>query len=131
MEVFVRIALHKYFKPQINADPADRITESQAVIKLFEEQIQQNFAKHDAHAWRVAKLWNKECDYALKPQAKNLKRLFSMYSGKFTKPGKPVFVSIDEFQTMVGCSGILAGGSIGPGEIGALYNVSCHNLIFT
>ena len=53
-----------------------------------------------------------------------MKRLFSKYSGKYTKPGKPVFVSIDEFMTMISDSGILTGGAIGPGEIGALFNVA-------
>lgn len=31
MEIFVRIALHKYFKPQKDINPKDRITQSQAV----------------------------------------------------------------------------------------------------
>ena len=35
-----------------------------------------------------------------------------------------MFTSIDEFQTMVANSGILTGGAIGPGEVGALFNVA-------
>ena len=94
------------------------------VILIIKTFVLIHFEKHNAHLWRETKLWNKECDFALKAQIKTLKRLFSKYSGKYTKPGKPVFMSIDEFQQMISDSGILTGGAIGPGEIGARFNVA-------
>jgi hypothetical protein len=124
MEIFVRIAQHKFFKSQTFNEAGGKITESESVIKLFEEQLLHHFRKHDAHQWRSQFLWNKECDLVLKSHMKTIKRLFTKFSGKFSKPGKPKFVSIDEFQTMISNSGILASDSIGPGEIGALFNVS-------
>lgn len=111
MEIFIRIAQHKYFKSQTIKEDGSKITESDAVIKLYEDQLLQHFTKHDAHQWRVQNLWNKECDTVLKDHMRTIKKLHNKYSGKFVKPGRPSFTSIDEFNIMVTNSGILSGDS--------------------
>lgn len=56
LEVFIRIALHKYYK--------SKVVESQyeAIEKLFKEHLIPVFNKFDCHKWRLENLWNVECD---------------------------------------------------------------------
>lgn len=125
MEIFVRIALHKFFKTQKEVtDPATKLTESGSIMKLFNEYLLGQFKKYDCNKWRVEKLWTKTNDEIIKSHLKTIKRLYEMYSGKHTLPGKTKFTSLDEFMVMISNSGILKSGSIGAGEIGSMFNIS-------
>lgn len=119
MEVFVRIALHKYHK--------SKRVESQyeAVEKLWHEHLLPFFVKFDCHKWRLENLWNVECDEVFVKYSSILKRLFEKYSGKYVKPSKPRFVSIDEFICMISESGVLR-YEVGHGnsEIGSQFNLA-------
>lgn len=52
IEIFVRIAITKYFKQKIVE------TIPQAVFKIFEENLKEFFSQFDCHKWRTQKLWN-------------------------------------------------------------------------
>jgi len=54
MEIFVRIALHKYHKSKIVE------TQSEAIEKLMNEHLLPYFLKFDCHKWRLENLWNVE-----------------------------------------------------------------------
>lgn len=124
MEVFVRIALHKYYKPQKDISESNKLTQSMAIKKLFEDELLQHFRKHDSNKWRIEKLWTKENDEVLKSYYKYIKRLFATYSGKYTKPGMPKWTSMDEFLNMITNTNILKNGSIGTSELGSIFNIS-------
>lgn len=47
MEIFVRISLQKYFKKQKEIKGVPKLTESDSVIKLFQEELIDNFVKYD------------------------------------------------------------------------------------
>ena len=119
MEIFVRIALHKYHK--------SKLVESQyeAVEMLWNDHLLPFFSKYDCHKWRLDNLWNNECDDVLIKYNSILKKLFDKYSGKYTKPSKLKFVSIDEFITMVSDSGALR-YEVGHGSsmIGSQFNLA-------
>lgn len=54
MEIFVRIALHKYYKAKLVESPFE------AIKKLWELHLIPHFAKFDCHKWRLENLWNVE-----------------------------------------------------------------------
>ena len=134
MEIFVRIALHKYYKPQ--KDNNDKLTQSMAIKKLFEDHLLVHFKKHDSNKWRIEKLWNKGIDDMIKSNyqqsqtpvyfsnLKYLKKLYEIYSGKYTKPGKTKFMSMEEFVSLISHSGALKSATIGITDLGSIFNVS-------
>ena len=124
MEIFVRIALHKYFKQQKDVNEKDKITQSMAVKKLFEEELLPIFESYDWNRWRIEKLWTKHNDELVKANFKNIKRLYDMYSGKFSLPGKQKFMSIDEFMEMISNTNILKIWGVGPADVGSWFNIS-------
>ena len=91
MEVFVRLALHMYYKPKIVK------TQSESIVKLMDESIMPFFSKFDCHKWRIENLWNLECEEVLQRHIGVLQRIYNKYSGSYTLPGRPKFMSIDEF----------------------------------
>lgn len=101
MEIFVRIALKKYFRSQKKEKNKKMLSESDAVKKLFEEQLLQHFKKHDCHRWREKYCWCQEVDEPFQEHLEEIKSLFQMYSGKYCKPGKTRFMSLDEFNLMI------------------------------
>ena len=123
MEIFVRIALHKFYKSQKDVEDS-KMTQSKAVKKLFDEYLLKVFRKHDSNKWRREYLWNETNDKMLKFHMKTIKRLYEMYSGKHTLPGKTKFMSMDEFMVMISSTGILKSSTIGTSDIGSIYNVS-------
>jgi len=134
MEIFVRIALHKYYKSQ--KDNNDKLTQSMAIKKLFEDHLLVHFKKHDSNKWRIEKLWNKGIDDMIKSNyqqsqtpvyfsnLKYLKKLYEIYSGKYTKPGKTKFMSMEEFVSLISHSGALKSATIGITDLGSIFNVS-------
>jgi NLR family CARD domain-containing protein 3 len=119
MEIFVRIALHKYHK--------SKIVDSQyeAVEKLMNEHLIPVFSKFDCHKWRLENLWNVEWDEVFVKNSAILKKLFESYSGKYSKPSKPRFMSIEEFITLITESGALR-YEVGHGNsvIGSQFNLA-------
>lgn len=83
MEIFVRIAIFKYFKSKAAPTIFD------AVKMLFNNYALPFCKKFDCHDWRLKRLWNEECDIVFKYYMLALKSLYEKYSGKFTKPGMP------------------------------------------
>lgn len=119
MEIFVRIALHKYHKSKRVA------TQYEAVENLWHEHLLPFFVKFDCHKWRVEQLWNVECDEVFVKYKSILKKLFDKYSVKHVKPSKPKFVSIEEFITMISDSGALRYEvDHGNSEIGCQFNLA-------
>ncbi|CAI2364873.1 unnamed protein product [Moneuplotes crassus] len=124
MEILVRIALKKYYKPSKEGRTSEKITESEAVVKLFEDKLLPHFYNYNCHKWRLAHLWCQEIDEAFQEHLDEIDLLFKLNSGKYCKPGKSKFMSLDEFSQMITNSGILESKSLGSGEIGSLFNVS-------
>lgn len=124
MEILVRIALKKYYKPSKEGRIPIRMTMSEAVIKLFEENLLPQFNKFNCHRWRLAHLWCQEVDEAFQEHLEEINTLFKLNSGKYSKPGKAKFMSLDEFYQMITNSGILESKSLGSGEVGSLFNIS-------
>jgi hypothetical protein len=59
-----------------------------------------------------------------------LRKLFDNYSGKYSKPGCPKAISIEEFISLFVDSGVLIiEQSIGNAELGAQYNMSMQTQI--
>ena len=124
MEIFVRIALHKYYKQQKDTNEGTKITQSMAVKKLFQQELLPLFNTFDWNRWRIEKLWTKANDELIKANFKNIKRLYDMYSGKYSLPGKQKFMSIDEFMEMISNTNILKLWGVGPADVGSWFNIS-------
>ncbi|CAI2364389.1 unnamed protein product [Moneuplotes crassus] len=119
MEIFVRLALHMYFKSKIVE------TQSESVVKLMDEKIMPFFNKFDCHKWRVEHLWNLECETVLIKYIGVLQRVYNRYSGMYTLPGRVKFMSIDEFITLINDSQVLSNEvGVGNSELGAQFNLS-------
>ena len=119
MEIFLRLAIHKYYKSKIV------LTQSDAISKLCEENLFPFFKTFDCNQWRLDNLWNNECEETLTKYMPILQKLYNKYSGKFSKPGKPNFMSIEEFITMINDSQVLINESaVGTGELGAQFNMA-------
>ena len=79
---------------------------------------------HDCNKWRIERLWTKANDEVIKSYMKFIRRLYDMYSGKYSKPGKPKFMSMEEFISLISSTGVLKGNSIGIGDLGSIFNIS-------
>lgn len=119
MEVFVRLALHMYYKPKIVK------TQSGSIEKLMSEHVMPFFNKFDCHKWRVKNIWNLEVEEVLTKHIGILQKIYNRYSGMYTLPGRPKFMSIDEFITLINESQVLINEvSVGNAELGAQFNLS-------
>ena len=47
-----------------------------------------------------------------------------MYSGKYSLPSRPKFMSIDEFMEMLVNTSIMKKNNFGPSDVGSCFNVS-------
>lgn len=124
MEIFVRLAIHKYYKSKVVE------TQSEAVSKLMHENMFPFFNKFDCVKWRIDNLWNNECEEVLAKYQPVLQKLYNKYSGKFSMPGRPNFMSIEEFISMINDSQVLINeSSVGNGELGAQFNLAMSTQI--
>ncbi|CAI2369640.1 unnamed protein product [Moneuplotes crassus] len=124
MEIFVRLALHMYYKPKIEK------THSESVIKFMDQHIMPFFTKFDCQKWRVDHLWNTECEEVLAKNAGILQKVYNRYSGMYTLPGRVKFMSIDEFITLINDSEVLTNEvAVGNAELGAQFNLSMSTQI--
>jgi len=115
LELIVRMALRKYKK-------VEGVSPVQAV-ELFVDQIVKYFEPFDCHIWRSTYLWNEGCDLVLKKYFPAIKLLFAKYSGRYTLPGNPKFVSLDEFIELIVASNFVD-DKFGNREISILFNLS-------
>lgn len=79
--------------------------------------------KFHSYEWRHKKYFCEEVEIILKEYAEGLDDLFRMYSGRYTMPSKPKFVSLEEFSEMVSHSGVL-GLNIANKDIGKYFNLA-------
>lgn len=97
IEMLVRLALRKYQKSTHDYDQK-RIggvckSASEAVALMMKDNFVKTFGGLDSHKWRMDKFWNEECDTVLKRYLPIIKELFRKYSGRYTAPGKPKYLS--------------------------------------
>ena len=64
-----------------------------------------------------------EVEIIIKEHKTELDELFKIYSGRYTMPSKPKFVSLEEFTDMISTSGILTLNIVNK-DIGKYYNLS-------
>lgn len=69
-----------------------------AVKLLFNNYALPFCKKFDCHDWRLKRLWNEECDMVFKYYMITLKSTYDKYSGRYSKPGMPKFMSLDELS---------------------------------
>ena len=117
LEIFVRIAITKYFKSKI----VESIPE--AVVKLYEENVKPLFSQFDWHKWRKEKLWNEEWDVTYKRNLATFDKIYRNNSGRYALPGATKFMSLDEFFDLI-CSWGVVDDNFGQREIGTLFNLS-------
>ena len=100
MELFVRLAISKYYKTkQVGS-------QSEAIKRLFEKELLQYLRGFECHTWRASTFWCENCDTILKAYMPVLKMLFQKNSGKYTKPGMPLFMSLEEFSELISATGV-------------------------
>lgn len=56
--------------------------------------------------WRKDKFYNEEVDLAFKHGLAVMKKAYQTFSGKYSKPSEPNFMSMDEFTTLIDSLGI-------------------------
>ena len=117
LEIFVRLAITKYFKKRLRASI------SEALEALFSDGLDEFIRDYDSQAWRREKIWNSEIDHVLKYYEKALKDMYHSYSGKYSKPGKTRFMSLEEFIKFVTHSGVVS-DTFGSREIGIIFALS-------
>lgn len=119
LEIFVRIAIHMYYKSKI----VD--TQAGSISKLLNEHLLPYFRKFDCHKWRIDNLWNLKCEEIFTKYHNVLQKLYNKYSGKYTMPGKARFMSIEEFVSLINDSEVLCNETaVGNAELGAQFNLS-------
>ena len=77
-------------------------------LQLWIAQLSPSFTSTDSHIWRKQELWQEDNDLALKRQYKTIQKLYEKYSGRFSMPGAPRFVSPLEFAQLVEDSGVIS-----------------------
>ncbi|CAI2364501.1 unnamed protein product [Moneuplotes crassus] len=122
LELLVRLGIHKYYKSNISATKFDAIKE------FFNKDLGSFLEKFQSYKWREEEYFCEEVEYILKEYMPQLDQLFNMYSGKYTLPSQPKFVSLEEFQEMIATSGILS-LNIANKDIGKYYNLSLETEI--
>ena len=122
LEIFVRLAIHKYHKSKICKSKLE------AIQKFFDEDIGKFLKRFHSYEWREKKYFCEEVEIILKDYAEGLDDLFKMYSGRYTMPSKPKFVSLEEFTEMVSHSGILS-LNIANKDIGKYFNLAMETQV--
>lgn len=117
LEIFVRLAVHKYFRTKICK------SKFEAIQRFFSEDIGAFLNKFKSYEWREQKYFCEEVEFILKEYSEELEELFKMYSGRYTMPSQPKFVSLEEFGEMIVSSGVLS-LNIANKDIGKYYNLS-------
>ncbi len=117
MEVWVRIAIRKYYKT------GEFKSENNAIIEAFEKNLDQHFSKFDCHKWWSDVLWNEANDWIYKRYWPVVKEIYAKNSGKLALPGAPKFICMEEFFQMILDAGVVS-DSFGQWEIGILYTIS-------
>ena len=117
LEVFVRLAIHKYFKNNICK------SKYEAIYKFFTEDIGNYLNNFKSYEWREQHYFCEEVEYILKEYTAELDELFKLYSGRYTMPSMPKFVSLEEFSEMIAQSGVLK-LNIANKDLGKYFNLS-------
>ena len=117
MEIFVRIALTKYYKTKMVETMPD------AVYKIFNENLKDFFSQFDCHKWRKERLWNEECDLAFKRNMITFEKIYKQNSGRYALPGATRYMSLDEFFDLITGWGVV-NENFGQREISILFNLS-------
>ncbi len=91
--------------------------------RFLDDNFVKTFSHIDSHRWQLDKFWNEDCDIILKRYIPIIKELYKKYSGRYALPGRPKYVSMDEFIQMV-TDGQVVDDKFGSREIGILYNQS-------
>lgn len=113
----MRLAVHKYFRTKICSNKLEAIT------KFFDEDLGEFLSKFKSYIWREDKYFCEEVEYIIKEYSVELDALFKIYSGQYTMPSKPKFVSLEEFMDMISTSGVLS-LNIANKDIGKYFNLS-------
>ena len=117
MEIFVRIAITKYYKTKLVESIPD------AVFKIFNENLKEFFSQFDCNNWRTEKLWNEEWDISFKRNMITFEKIYKQNSGRYALPGATRYMSLDEFFDLITGWGVV-NDSFGQREIGTLFNLS-------
>lgn len=117
MEIFVRIAITKYFKNNLTE------TIPEAVELLYEQNLKPLLSQFDCHKWRREKLWNEACDLAYKRNLNTFNLIYKKNSGRYALPGATRYMSLDEFFDLI-CSCGVVDDTFGQREISVLYNLA-------
>lgn len=117
LEIFVRLAIHKYHKSKLCK------TKFESIFKFFDSDLKEFLSKFRSYEWRENKYFWEEVEFILKEYSKELEELYKIYSGKYTMPSKPKFVSLEEFVDMVSTSGVLSLNIVNK-DIGKYFNLS-------
>ena len=116
MEIFLRIAIDKYFKS------GECETQDQALAKLLGEM--KPFMKgRNSNKWRWKHYICEDVDLMLKKYIMIVKKVYRMYIGKYSKPGARKFMSLDEFQDLCTTVGICT-EDFAAREMGVAYNLA-------
>ena len=117
MEVFVRLAITKYYKTkQVSS-------QFEAIRKMFEESVLPYMKKFHCETWRTKTIWNEECDNVYKAYMPVIKMIYDQYSGRHSHPGTTPFMALDEFYDLIAALEV-CNDSFGAREIGIHFNLS-------
>jgi len=79
--------------------------------------------KFDSHKWRTQKLWNYECDLALKRGFFTLKQAYMSNIGKMATPGEKKYMSIAEFEQLISQADIFS-ENLNSSQVTLCYNLA-------
>lgn len=113
----MRLSVTKYVKTGICK------TVHEAVDKLFTDHLDKFFSEFDSNFFRQNKLWSEECDKIFKRNMANIKAIYKLYSGRYSMPGQPRHISVEEFYQCIIDSGVV-NEHFGEREIKPIYSVS-------
>ncbi|CDW87404.1 UNKNOWN [Stylonychia lemnae] len=117
LEIFVRLAIDKYYKTK------QCIAQEDAIYRMFDEHVMPYFKNFNSNDFKWAKLWNEQCDIIIKANLKVLQDIYYKYYGKDSLPGELKFMSMNEFIDLVTRSGVID-DNFGAREIGIIFNLS-------
>ena len=70
-------------------------------VKNFIEKNLVEFNEANAQKWRIERYWNEECDNIIKANITLFHQLYNTKGGLHKLPGEKIFMSIQEFITML------------------------------
>ena len=118
MEVLTRLALDKYYKTGVAADPPS------ALELLLHQNILPHFSKFNSHHFRKERLWREENDVVYTRLLPAVQKLYEANTGKLAAPGKhKTPMCLDEFVEMMLKAG-LVDDHFGQREIGPCFNLA-------